>query len=999
MVRVPQEKLAKSSVPVIVDAADAAVRVGGQYALRLQLGAQNTELTAQAGRAIVDPQRSALEDFANRVRESLRTRDRPFSPEPDPASVQARVRETIDAGLASRFNTTVRSGRASLSAEERGQLATDVPTSTAEALLFGDGTVGERLYQSVLATACRDPRMPDTKCAGENDVGTSGNGDGVGTPPPKPTIEDVVWRALATSPGLGGTRPGVGDVARRVTGLQLASGPADVTALHDFSVLHLAFDNVWQDLLDERVVRTALALRQAILGAGGSLPASGAGTPHTLAFGLWDALDWLGGEVVSLVNGLKGALGLGGAGTSTGGSSTTGSPTRDRNGNPLPPASVPRPPDVPHATTVDPLAEVQRLLAELEAALAEPYRFTVFAADKTGVAINFGLVVTYRQRWTPVTYQAGKLVSTVTLAPKEERTYSRKTTITRKRKTTTQEKFRSLTKTENDVTDRAVRDIVATAQAQTGLEASYSGHGLDIKSTHNDARSSSDTKQSFREAVRKASSEYESDRSLEVTYETSSETTTEETGKVVNPNAELAVTYLFYQLQRRFLVSERIHKLTPVVLVAQPVPKPSELTIKWLLQFDWILRRVLLDPTFAGAFDYLTQDLAGEEFSVLVLKQNVDQQRVIVADIKQNLQGVLVDIAAQYGALVRAKELNQLLQQGLRGFLEALDEGFSPKDLNPDAARVRQQMAQAAYDRAVDAQRSLEERLQRETSVLDAMTDRWVDAQKRFLDKTVEVDRLRLHIKQNILYYMQAIWDHEPPDQRYFRLHRVPVPVITGSLTYSVEDDPNAIPMPPTWTKPTVLKAKPDLHVDPQQTKPLAEIADLDNPLGYKGNYMMFPLVDTENVLAKYMMVPYADRASGIHDPDQPGNLTRAELDQYVCCLKKNLSAADFEALLPGINEAYQRLLSDPRPSEEEIIVPTSSLYIEALPAAQPVLEDFQLLHRAADVERAAIQNAGATLDNIRHAARILGGDLTGDFEKNILVSGAKGVTVEDGEH
>jgi len=223
--------------------------------------------------------------------------------------------------------------------------------------------------------------------------------------------------------------------------------------------------------------------------------------------------------------------------------------------------------------------------------------------------------------------------------------------------------------------------------------------------------------------------------------------------------------------------------------------------------------------------------------------------------------------------------------------------------------------------------------------------------------------------------------------------------VITGSLTYTVEDDPNAIPMPPTWTKPTVLKAKADLHVDPQETEPLSEIADLDNPLGYKGNYMMFPLVDPENVLAKYMMVPYADRASGIHDPDQPGNLTRAELDAYVCCLKKKLAPADLEALLPGINEAYQRLLADPRPSEEEIIVPTNSLYIEALPAAQPVLEDYQLLRRAAEVGRVQTDNARVSVENIRVAARILSGDLASDVEKKIVVEGAAGVTVSDGEH
>ena len=33
-----------------------------------------------------------------------------------------------------------------------------------------------------------------------------------------------------------------------------------------------------------------------------------------------------------------------------------------------------------------------------------------------------------------------------------------------------------------------------------------------------------------------------------------------------------------------------------------------------------------------------------------------------------------------------------------------------------------------------------------------------------------------MHVKENILYYMQAIWSHEPPDQRFFRLYNIDVP-------------------------------------------------------------------------------------------------------------------------------------------------------------------------------------------------------------------------------
>ncbi len=50
------------------------------------------------------------------------------------------------------------------------------------------------------------------------------------------------------------------------------------------------------------------------------------------------------------------------------------------------------------------------------------------------------------------------------------------------------------------------------------------------------------------------------------------------------------------------------------------------------------------------------------------------------------------------------------------------------------------------------------------------------------------------------------------------------------------------------------------------QTDPLVAIADLDRPLGFKANYAIFPL-RAENILTTYMMVPFANAASGVHDP------------------------------------------------------------------------------------------------------------------------------------
>jgi hypothetical protein len=51
---------------------------------------------------------------------------------------------------------------------------------------------------------------------------------------------------------------------------------------------------------------------------------------------------------------------------------------------------------------------------------------------------------------------------------------------------------------------------------------------------------------------------------------------------------------------------------------------------------------------------------------------------------------------------------------------------------------------------------------------------------------------LRIHVKNNIIYHMQAIRTYEPPDQRYFRLYDLDVPVFSHSTAVSAEPDQSA---------------------------------------------------------------------------------------------------------------------------------------------------------------------------------------------------------------
>ena len=57
---------------------------------------------------------------------------------------------------------------------------------------------------------------------------------------------------------------------------------------------------------------------------------------------------------------------------------------------------------------------------------------------------------------------------------------------------------------------------------------------------------------------------------------------------------------------------------------------------------------------------------------------------------------------------------------------------------------------------------------------------------KNHFSMLADIERLRIHVKDNIMYYMQAIWTHEPPDQRYFRIYNYEVPEFGASGTAPV---------------------------------------------------------------------------------------------------------------------------------------------------------------------------------------------------------------------
>jgi hypothetical protein len=660
-------------------------------------------------------------------------------------------------------------------------------------------------------------------------------------------------------------------------------------------------------------------------------------------------------------------------------------------------AEATRPPETARRTSS---SRLEDLMTDLDKRLSERFKFDIFAPG----SINYGTMLTYRQAWTPGAYQVGDLVSTVPLAPKEVRRYSKKHVLVETRSRKELEDTQTMRKSEAQSTTRADAEIVKRASQKTSFQQSAEGtvnvgvfqgtfgtqFGVDSE------KASSSTKKNFREAVNKAAEEYKQQHRVEV--ETTSSNTVEltDSGEIANPNDEITVTYLFYELQRQYQVREQIHRLVPVVLVANEMPDP-DISVDWIIAHHWILRRVILDEGYLPALDYVVTSAVGDEMALEVMWSQLQRQAGLVDAAADHLER---KAALAEGAFAELRRLTGLVQEpsDMEKFKDvSMAAAFGPFALigllggDDEAAEKREEVAKLAIERADKDSQEATATLGREVAALQKAIDDYNQSLREHLDRQAAIAALRIHIKQNILCYMHAIWDYECGDQRYFRLYNLDVPWIeTGEHTVHLEGRPDP------WSHGGGLRLEGEVTLRSTRivNRKLVDIADLDSPLGYKGNYSIFP-VKEPNHLHWYMMQDFIDpETGGLRDPDDAGNETSEELLDYACCLKRR-----------GIDEKdprYQEVLdklraraASPQRESELIIVPTDALHIEALPGKHPVLEDFKLVHRAIDVKKVQAEVRRAELENVRLGARLLEAERGDpDVEKTVVVEGASDVLV-----
>lgn len=868
-----------------------------------------------------------------------------------------------------------------------------------------------------------------------------------GAPPddPKYPIYNILASVITQIEELLNYRPDVASVLSDLDALKsLKGGPADAIAFHDFNVLQIAFENIWLHAFDKNLaaaveklyantiqlyddaglevpdresIRDVSNLRDFIANVQSTILEPGVVVvgPPPISFPSNIKNDFP--EAIPLWNYLS---------ADQQSQIIQYAATYDTNN------------DGKHDTYLSNLSglvdkilknpdgtnsRIEKLILEIGEAISEPYAFDVFAPN----SYNFGIMITYRQQWVPGPYQAGDLRATIPLAPGETRKYSKKTSVKTTRAAKEIEKSMSSRSDQSSVISRAEADIMQKTTTDTNFKMTADGSfKIGIGDIHastefdlKQAVESSMNKKTFHEATLKAAQEYRLERSMEVDTTTAIETEETTSGEISNPNNEITVTYLFYELQRRYTITEFIYRARPVILVAQEVPAPHEIDEAWLIEHQWILSRVLLDDTFRSALTYLNSGFAGDEVSIEVLKASLEKQTLIATALEAQVNARTLIRDSYRGSLFQAEAAKSLAEasqkQDVAGaasdilnpgnaFLASLTFGLSEmSQASSDLSKITDDQAKiAAMEANLEANKTrlqyteqaladAQSRLDKARDAYQKATDQYTAALQQQFNRHEAIDQLRVHVKQNIIYYMQAIWDHEPPDQRYFRLYNLEI-TCPGHDQNLVDI---TIPPPPPPNRllggnqaPLTLKfPRPVLGDDKVYLK---DLADLDNPLGFKGNYIIFPL-KTPTILTTFMLQEFIDEYTGVRDPELYANFDIQSFDKdWQDALARNDANA-----LAKLKDDLTKYLTVARRTTDEIIVPTGQLFIEALTGSHPLLEDFKLLHRVQDVRKVKAEVRHAELDNLRLASRLVAAQedaknisLLADVEKKIVVEG-----------
>lgn len=634
-----------------------------------------------------------------------------------------------------------------------------------------------------------------------------------------------------------------------------------------------------------------------------------------------------------------------------------------------------------------------------------PQNYPPFEVFPSG-SVNLGLRLVYRQDWRLLCTQPGEIVRTIPLGPgqtervttKIVRRYKRTTSLETTTSVETQTETSESTKDSSEIVNEAMKawDLSHSHEANVnwGFVSAKGSTSIGFK----DEDRSKETSSSLSEAMRKTAEKIRRDTKVTVSTESEQTVETEQFSEIKNPNNEIAITFEYHKLQHQYEVFTHLAEMQMVVFVAEDLPTAGQLCNatymeRLLRENDWILAKVLKDESYRETLNELSQHVNETEDS------GAQSDTEGKADDMQDMQ-----VFADMQETAKDKFAKFEVGEGGQG-------GLSIPDIYAEPQRIYQQELRAREER------------RRANAV-------WRQ----------KLERLLSHIRQNLLYYFQAIWAYEPPDQRLLRYKKEGrrVPIEWRGTIALIQKAGTPLPISLSNFTPTDREAE------------LWEIIDPTGPIGYIGNYAVFalkPLADhweisqvsllgrrnDDRVIADVeqqgelvigvnevlgvLANPYTDPITdSLKDPawdlfqreakkTSSGRLRQLtdeevfDLISYLPRLADQLLDENGD-VIRGANDELKRPISQDEWGEylyrknntRRFLVDSNNVYLNIRASGGAALEPFKRAHRYLDVLRAAEELRAERLKNIRRANLVASErGFDPDIEKVVIVGNESG--------
>jgi hypothetical protein len=501
------------------------------------------------------------------------------------------------------------------------------------------------------------------------------------------------------------------------------------------------------------------------------------------------------------------------------------------------------------------------ILSEMADALALPRRVPIEGGKRLGVQLVF------RQYWHPVAHVMGKLVGYKNLLPNQRDTLKRRTFVKTTRELVKAEDFATTRQDDYSRSQRETGEVVKEASRAFNFTENLSGSfnfGIGSVQTQTqiglDLRQSSKTTQSMvSEVAMKGSTSYAEKREVKLREMVETEDVQEVSSEVANLNREITANYFYYQLLREYRVAVALHDIRPVLLRKRALPSAAE-----------------IDEKFISLHAH-----------------------ALIPRLPAQLSSDAQETADRLDGLTRARTRRRTEMH--EAWAELASARAALEAVGPAAGN------EAAYNRALSDLQSKERALASAREASQAADDAYFDARAR-------MDRVVHHVRENVAYYMQCVWQSSL--------------TVDQDMVLSEESFAGALL--------------------PAVTRGLSR-------LGYSGDEEIFEYTGPAVGLLDAMLSHLTPGAE-IVDSMSEEELRNTEIYQYLA----RYCPDDARTLKDRIRALA--FVTDPANPEDvirtrSVQIPQDALVVETMPGAVPLLEGFQMAHRMLDTQRACLEN------------------------------------------